>query len=92
MAREDEKHLARLRQLPCCRCAKSAPCEAHHPTGAGMAMRDHDHEAMPLCMQCHRDLHGLCGVFKGWKREQLKTWQREMSDKYRPAMEGEEVF
>ena len=40
-----------------------------------MAMRRHDRESMPLCLQCHHDLHNLSGLFKGWNRDELRTWQ-----------------
>lgn len=74
MADEDPKYTAWLRTLSCCMCGKRGT-EAHHKTGAGMALRAHDHEAMPLCRACHRELHALNGRFKGWGRLQLTEFQ-----------------
>ena len=77
MAEEDAAHLARIRALPCARCQRPPPSEAHHRTGAGMALRAHDHDAMPLCASCHRDLHAMTGRFRTWTRHQLRVWQQE---------------
>lgn len=56
-----------------------------------MALRAHDHEAMPLCVRCHRDLHDLRGIFEGWKRDKLRLWQaariRELRQRYVPPAE-----
>lgn len=79
MAGEDKAYCGWLRSLPCCMCG-ARPVQVHHRTGAGMARRAHDHEGMPLCHQCHTDLHGLTGKFKGWDKQRLRTWQREQVD------------
>ena len=36
----------------------------------------HD-QGMPMARKCHGDFHANSGVFKGWKREQLREWQTE---------------
>jgi hypothetical protein len=90
--RKDPEHLAFLRTLPCAMKAHmpgaSTACfgeiHAHHPTGAGLALKAPDRDAMPLCRQHHGELHGVCGAFLGWTKERLRKWQREMSQKYRP--------
>ena len=81
MAGEDPKRLARIRELPCCKCGGS-PSDPHHPTylrhTGKDAKRAHDRYAIPMCFTCHRALHDLNGPFKGWTREQLREWQGEM--------------
>lgn len=76
MAGEDEAYLRWVRTLPCCSCCAAAPSQAHHHhlLGAGLAKRSPDRMAMPLCTECHHDIHSLAGRFKGWKRDELKAW------------------
>ena len=72
------ERLAWVRRSPCCRCNGErfiSPSEAHHPTGAGLALKAPDADAIPLCWGCHRDLHNLTDWFKGWTKAQLRAWQ-----------------
>lgn len=86
MAGEDKAHCAQLRELPCCRCRARPAGEVHHRTGAGMAMRSHDHEAMPLCSSCHTAFHAASGPFKGWDKARRAEWQDMMVERYRPKL------
>jgi hypothetical protein len=81
MAREDPRYLDRVRALPCrvIDLHTATPCrgriEAHHAgTRPGIALKSHDHTALPLCTQHHRDLHALAGPFRGWRKEELRSW------------------
>ena len=76
MAGEDEAYRKAVSRLKCAKCGMPGPSQVHHMTGAGMGLRAHDHKSMPLCAQCHIDLHGLCGQFKGYTKESLTTWQQ----------------
>lgn len=76
MANEDQSYTDWLRQRPCCSCGGSG-VQVHHRTGAGMGLRAHDHDAMPLCFRCHSDLHCLGGRFSTFSREDLRQWQDE---------------
>lgn len=78
---EDPAYLARVRQRPCVRCGKHGPNEAHHCRDLpdynerglykrlpGAALRSHDHDAIPLCQECHwlfhnrrSEFHATCG-------------------------------
>lgn len=80
MAKEDPEYLGLVRRLRCCAfTCTTVGCEAHHPrSGVGMSMRGHDHTAIPLCTQHHRELHSLSGFFKAWDGETLKEWQSAM--------------
>ncbi|HEX4334642.1 MAG TPA: hypothetical protein VH062_01945 [Polyangiaceae bacterium] len=87
----DPKHLAWIRSLPCAVLAHPLPgstrcrfpVEAHHPTGAGLALRDGDAGAIPLCGKHHREeLHLFAGSFLGWSKERIHEWERAMSDLY----------
>ena len=58
----DPKHLALLRQLPCCRCWSYAPNEVHHlkQTGArGAGMKSPDRFGVPLCRRCHQAVEDI---------------------------------
>lgn len=77
MANEDDAYRAWVTRQPCAMCGKAPPSQCHHRTGAGLALRAHDHQSMPLCPLCHHDLHALSGRFKGWSRGQLRLWQED---------------
>lgn len=81
MAGEDPKHLARLRELPCCKCGRAPPSVPHHHTGRrGFGQKAHDRDAMPLCHACHEDFHAHAGYFRGWDRATKRRWQDNMAD------------
>lgn len=89
--RKDATHLRWVRSLPCAVQAHPLPgatrcrfvIEAHHPTGAGAALKDADRRAIPLCAKHHREeLHLFAGTFAGWSKEQLHEWERAHSDLY----------
>lgn len=71
----DRVHLARVRRLPCCACQATSDIQAHHMTGSGLALKADDHQAMPLCRECHRQFHDGRGVFASWSKAQRKDWQ-----------------
>ncbi len=85
----DPRHLAHIRTQSCCAGMLLTPCygpvEAHHRTGAGLALKADDHEVMPLCLQHHREFHGACGAFRDWTKAQRKEWQENMVQLYRPT-------
>jgi|SRR5882757_10643070 len=96
---KDPKHLKALRGMPCATLRSRSsfepieypsdaeclgPVEAHHPTGGGLALKKSDLEAFPLCLGHHSDRHDLRGLFRDWTKAELKTWERAMSDIYRP--------
>ena len=78
----DDAYLAWLRTLPCACCDAPPPSHAHHSTGAGLALKAPDREAMPLKPEHHHDLHALAGSFKGWTRERLREWQAEQVQRF----------
>lgn len=93
MAGEDETYLKWIRRQRCCvEPCPHEPVQAHHRTGHGMSMKNHDHEAMPLCWYHHRELHGLWGYFAEWTRRELHDWQWEQIRHYRGIYENKEAF
>jgi hypothetical protein len=74
MAREDSPYTDYIHRLPCHIC-QAQPVEAHHRTGAGLALRAHDREQIPLCYRHHREFHDAAGYFRGWLKEQRDQWQ-----------------
>jgi hypothetical protein len=75
----DEEHLRWVRRQPCSMCGKGAPSHAHHPTGAGMALKGPDKLAVPLCHTCHRQYHDGRGRFADWGRIQKREWMAKMA-------------
>jgi hypothetical protein len=78
MAGEDPAHLGYVRSQPCCAPGAPAGCygaiEAHHAGERGLGLRAHDHTAVPLCRQHHRDWHAGAGPFRGWNQGQRRAW------------------
>jgi hypothetical protein len=82
VAGEDRSYIAWIRSLNCCAprspTCLMAPSEAHHSTHhSGMGQRSHDHEAIPLCRNCHRAFHDARGPFRGWDKAKRLQWQDE---------------
>lgn len=71
----DETYLGWIRSLPCCVCQAPAPNHPHHSTGAGMALKAPDREAMPLCHRCHRDFHDGRGWAEYMGKRDRRVWQ-----------------
>lgn len=91
MAGDDAERLTWLRSCPCAKCKRAAPSEAHHHTGRrALSRRASDEDAMPLCLQCHRDFHGATGAFKGWTKRQRRAWQDATVELYRALYERKE--
>jgi hypothetical protein len=90
MAGEDHFYIAWLGGKECSsRCGRrSGP--PHHPRhNVGLAMRAHDHRAVPLCPECHESIHRLTfGFFKGWNRQQVRYWLDALAVKYRALYEN----
>lgn len=86
------KRLRWVRQQGCCLeggdC--NGPIEAHHPTGAGLALKSDDSTAFPLCLQHHTDRHSATGPFKTMTKAERKQWEAEMVAKYQALYDGEE--
>jgi hypothetical protein len=82
MAGESLSHLQWVRGQRCV-CCGASPCDAHHPTtlrNTGEdACRAHDHFAIPVCGQHHRERHDLNGHFAGWNKLQIKCWETDQA-------------
>lgn len=65
------------------------PVEAHHPTGAGLALKADDAKAYPLCKLHHTDRHSATGIFKIMRKAERKIWEAEMVAKYQALYESE---
>jgi hypothetical protein len=40
----------------------------------GANLKSHDHRAIPLSRQHHRDIDALAGPFRGWTGQQVRDW------------------
>ena len=60
-----EAYTTWVRTLPCANCAAHPPSAPHHRIGHGRnsAMKTSDAEVMPLCDECHQNLHNI-----GWRQ------------------------
>tara|TARA_R110000851_G_scaffold226756_1_gene379620 strand:+ start:257 stop:580 length:324 start_codon:yes stop_codon:yes gene_type:complete len=56
--REDKVYINLIMGLPCAGCGNNWDdvC-AHHKTGGGMGTKAPDWETIPLCNNCHLDIH-----------------------------------
>ncbi len=80
----DEKYLKTIRGLPCLVCGRGA--EAHHLMCVGergLGYRSGDNWAVPLCRNCHTDLHRFGNEKKWWNLEGIdviewaeRNWER----------------
>lgn len=71
----DPKHLAWVRTLDCCHCARRSPSEAHHDTKErGMGQKADDTRTIPLCRSCHDGAQHYLGAFKFWDRDRMRAW------------------
>lgn len=62
----NEAYLAFVREVGrlhgCCACRTISPfVEAHHEGRHGTGQKPSDYLAVPLCIACHRELHGAGG-------------------------------
>ena len=90
MASRDPKRLAWIRTLPCVFASDvcDGPTEAHHRTGAGLALKAPDDEAFPLCQLHHKQRHDATGAFLKLTKAERKAWEAEMVAKYQALYEG----
>lgn len=49
----------------------------HEGRTPGMALKCPDAETMPMCSSHHRQWTDHTGIFKGWTKEQRRTWADE---------------
>lgn len=83
MAGEDSDYTDWLRRQPCNQCGRQAGCDPHHRTGAGVALRSHDHEAMPMCRICHTKFHAASGPFREMNKQARRDYQDEAIERCR---------
>jgi hypothetical protein len=63
------RYLRRVAELPCCGCGTLHGVEArqrmdaHHRTGAGLALKADDTESFSFCGGCHDDFHDSRGRY-----------------------------
>jgi hypothetical protein len=80
MAGEDPKYLVLVRELPCLAAELDGPdcggaIQAHHAgRRPGVALKAHDHSAIPLCSIHHTSFHQLSPPFR-MPRARLRAWQ-----------------
>ena len=55
----DDQHLEFVRQLPCAFCHANPPSEPHHVETSGTAIKGSDYSCVPVCRECHNDIHNL---------------------------------
>jgi len=63
--KKEREHLQNIKSLPCCVCGDHAPSEAHH------VRQESAYYCVPLCVDCHRDIHGMKRVWKVMKMDEI---------------------
>lgn len=59
---KEQRHMQRVKELPCCLCGASAPSDAHHILdGRVKGRKAHDFCTIPVCRDCHTGRSGLHG-------------------------------
>lgn len=90
MAGEDREHVRRVKLLSCAVCGKW-PTQAHHRHAKGLGIRAHDHETIPLCFNCHGDIHQLRKGFKGMSYIDIRAWEEVEILRTKRRLEEEET-
>jgi len=67
-----EPYLDWIRSRPCLACDSQPPAEPHHIIGvggmSGMGMKAPDWAVIPLCRECHNEMHDEPGTwFAQWQ-------------------------
>lgn len=89
--------LDHIRAMPCdLRDERPEECawgtDAHHETGAGMALKANDRRTIPLCHRHHMDFHDHRGYFWNWTKEERRQWQDDRIAHYWPDdVDGAEI-
>lgn len=85
-------YIAWVRKQPCAECRRGPPVDAHHIRGVGVPRIDD--RAVPLCHECHMDLHDLSGNgrFAGVEKAKRKAIQDAWLAKYRMLFAAEDCF
>jgi hypothetical protein len=78
--KHDRAYLARVRALPCLFAGRDCVglVQAHHRTGAGLALKDDDTETMPLCVFHHQASERNFGPCADWDKSLKHAWQDAM--------------
>lgn len=93
MALENKAYLDWIRSQPCFVCDRGAPSHAHHHTGRrGLSQRAHDHDAMPLCHDCHRTFHAAAGRFRHLNNAERLALQDSAVAHYRAIYTDEDAL
>ena len=71
-----ERHLQRVRELPCCICSAPPPSDPHHYGRRGVGQKADDYQTVPLCRRCHDGWHaqGYCPPYN--RSETVETFLR----------------
>ncbi|MBP9869894.1 MAG: DUF968 domain-containing protein [Nitrosomonas sp.] len=73
---KEQRHMVRVKELPCCLCGAAGPSDAHHILeGRIPGRKAHDFCTIPLCKDCHlggrNGIHGQQFMLKIMKENEL---------------------
>lgn len=93
MAGENARYSEWIRSQPCYwpGCRKGPRSEQHHMSGAGMGLRAHDHDSMPLCREHHHVGLGQMGKEERRDFENFATRHalRRYIEEFGPVVPGD---
>jgi hypothetical protein len=71
------RHMARVKELPCCCCGASGPSHAHHILqGRTPGRRAPDWLTIPVCDDCHVGSHnGIHAMHRMWDVMKLSEFE-----------------
>ena len=61
----EKRHLFRIKEMPCSVCGQVAPSQAHH------VKQDSAYHCIPLCLDCHNDIHGMKNIWRVYKMDEV---------------------
>ncbi len=74
-------HKKFVKTLPCCHCATTAGVDPHHMIGVdhmgAMGATTSDLALMPLCRECHTEVHADYG--QDWPQTRWALWTLQKS-------------
>jgi len=85
----DSQYIAWLHTLPCMLCNKQGPVHAHHTKSGGMGIKGSDYSCIPVCSECHAEIHQHSGKGSFIEADVLEDALERLQHYYRVQIKGE---
>jgi hypothetical protein len=88
----DAHYLKWIRTRPCEVCRKPPPSQSHHSESGGMSIVGSDHSAIPVCLDCHREIHQHSSKRGQWSKDELDAILSRLHSKFNERNNHEPVI